>query len=123
MGKGDWLCPSPGCLNNRDGVFASKTECPKCGSTPYWINPETEAEWLEGHLKSWDLERDHGFLSGQQVWLRFHNDVFLHGNQLRVLADYHQCPHLPTWVGSTLGFYVQYSREGKPQARDLHWVR
>lgn len=28
----DWQCPNTGCVNHLKGVFAKKTNCPKCGS-------------------------------------------------------------------------------------------
>jgi len=28
---GDWCCPNPQCVNNRNCVYGSKTVCPKCG--------------------------------------------------------------------------------------------
>merc|ERR1719189_3025500 len=30
---GDWVCPNPGCVNNRKMVFAKHATCPKCGSS------------------------------------------------------------------------------------------
>merc|ERR1712194_41664 len=29
---GDWQCPNHSCQNHRNAVFASKQNCPKCGS-------------------------------------------------------------------------------------------
>lgn len=33
--EGDWACPNPDCLNHTNMVYASKLNCPKCGTSQY----------------------------------------------------------------------------------------